>query len=287
MSEPSRHPGGMPIGGRFASTPKTVSGVALGDELADFSAEQIVEGTDWSVASEWTDGPVGHAYLLRHPGERLSLQVDRESGIVSLQDSADDADTDEPPFDERTIDPADSSELERAVHDMLSGLARAKPEAPPMLLEADGRVAMRIALKQIDKEKPAVAVITMRYSDRHSSDSMPDIRPPDGTILEIDTRSGMFHHKVIGGRVMFRANSSWGNSITVNGGDVHIVTDGMSRKVTVDIAPDDPADPPVVTVSREDAEDPRSRIRAYQPGAKVELAAREHGPDQFPEDWGS
>ncbi len=158
--------------------------------------------------------------------------------------------------------------------------------------QADGSVAARKALARIKRDKPPFAELTLEYSRNKKSDDFSDIYPPEGTVLAVTTRSGFYSLPITGGRVVVRAHSMFGNPVDISGGDVHIVTDGNDRKVSVTVNPDDPAHPPNVSIGEQDAAgaaDPgiRTRLRIYdqQAGAIVTPTVRAAGSDDIPTDW--
>lgn len=124
-----------------------------------------------------------------------------------------------------------------------------------------GRVDLRKALAAIKRERPAVAYIFWTHNDRKNDDELPLIEVPDGTVLIIELFSGLPRLHMAAGRVVLRACSVWGNAITVHGGELHVVTDGNNRKVTVNVEPHEDRDPRVTTRA-EDAL-PSSRLRVW------------------------
>ncbi len=158
--------------------------------------------------------------------------------------------------------------------------------------QADGSVAARKALARIKRDKPSVAALTLTYSRNKRSDAFPDIHPPEGTVLAVTTRSGFYSLPITGGRVVVRAHSSFGNPVHISGGDVHIVTDGGRRKVSVTVAPDDPEHPPNVSIGEQDAADAadpdiRTRLRIYDERARAIITptVRVAGSDDIPTEW--
>jgi len=158
--------------------------------------------------------------------------------------------------------------------------------------QADGSVAARKALAQIKRDKPPFAELALEYSRTKKSDDFPDIHPPEGTVLAVTTRSGFYRLPITGGRVVVRAHSAFGNPVDISGGDVHIVTDGGDRKVSVAVNPDDPAHPPNVSIGEQDAADAadpdiRTRLRIYdqQARAMVTPTVRAAGSDDIPTEW--
>lgn len=115
-------------------------------------------------------------------------------------------------------------------------------------LDVTSKTELSRALARIRRERPARAVLTWTHNDRTRATDLPEIAVPEGTILTIIVWSGIPFLHVQSGRVVYRAYSSWGNSITVHGGEVHIVTDGGNRKVTVTVEPTEGKPEPVVTV---------------------------------------
>jgi hypothetical protein len=113
----------------------------------------------------------------------------------------------------------------------------------------DSKTTFAKALTELKREKPERRTIEFHYNARRSNKDLPVIHVPEGTVLTIRTRSGIPSLKVGSGRVVFQAFSSWGNPIDVLGGQVHVCTDGCSRKVTIHIEPAEGLPDPVVTAS--------------------------------------
>jgi len=254
MSAVSRAPAGTPVGGQFA--PST-------------HAE-----TDISLEPETTQTITG--------------------GVLSLADNGDYA-----PLNVRVVHPGDAYGLDDVLTNDGEAMVEFYDARYPHTehgqfrhYQADGSVAARKALARIKRDKPPFAELTLEYSKNKKSDDFPDIRPPEGTVLAVTTRSGFYRLPITGGRVVVRAHSAFGNPVDISGGDVHIVTDGGDRKVSVAVNPDDPTHPPNVSIGEQDAADAadpdiRARLRIYdqQAGAIVTPTVRAAGSDDIPTDW--
>lgn len=279
MTGQGRVQAGVPTGGQFAPGQHAEAATSLSAPQASRSSGWIAPGRmvekDGVTRTEIMRGVNGR--------RRYAMTIDDRRGVVEVHDPK--AGPNSGLIASAAYSAEDFDSKLSAIDEAQLQVEQQEQPEPTMLLRADGRVTMRDALRQLDKERPARAEIVMTYNDKHDDHDMPQIRPPDGTVLIIENRSGFFQHEIVGGRVVVRANSSFGNPIKVRGGDVHIVTDGMSRKVSIDIEPDDPERPPVITIGEEDAADPRSRINAWMYRAKPTLSARSHDSDDAPVGW--
>jgi len=313
MSTLNRAPAGTPVGGQFApsahaetdislepGTPQTVTGgvLSLDDngEFAPINVRVVHPGDAYGLNNVLTnDGEaMVEFYDARYPhteyGQfvsryRLSTLNERAPGIGLDLDGAyrdwsvtgDNCDT--------AIAFATVEVAERR------NTAASTPRATRHY-QADGSVAARKALARIKRDKPPFAELTLEYSRTKKSDDFPDIHPPEGTVLTVTTQSGFYGLPITGGRVVVRAHSAFGNPVHISGGDVHIVTDGGDRKVSVTVTPDDAAHPPNVSIGEQDAADAadpdiRARLRIYdqQANAIITPTVRAASSDDIPTDW--
>lgn len=128
-----------------------------------------------------------------------------------------------------------------------------------------GRVDFRAALSRIARERSAMVDVVWTHNDRKSSENLPDINVPDGTILRLTVFSGLPRLVLTSGRLIFRAHSAWGNALTVQGGHAHVITDGADRKVTINLRPDLDRSAEVTTAAGEVG--PGSRMFVWGPHA--------------------
>ena len=313
MSTLNRAPSGTPVGGQFApsahaetdislepGTPQTVTGGVLSlDDNGEFALINVrvvhpgdaygldnVLTNDGEAMVEFYDARYPHTeygqfvsrYRLSTLNERApGTGLDLDGGIPDWSVTGDNCDT--------AIAFATVEVAERR------NTAASTPSATSHY-QADGSVAARKALAQIKRDKPAFAELTLQYSRTKKSDDFPDIHPPEGTVLTVTTQSGFYGLPITEGRVVVRAHSAFGNPVHISGGDVHIVTDGGDRKVSVTVTSDDAAHPPNVSIGEQDAADAadpdiRARLRIYdqQAHAIVTPTVRTAGSDDIPTDW--
>jgi hypothetical protein len=86
----------------------------------------------------------------------------------------------------------------------------------------DSATEARKALAAIKRDRPPLAALIISYNRRRSLDNFPTVVAPPGSILIVEVHSGIPHVRVVGGRVVYRAASGWGNVIEVERGQVHV-----------------------------------------------------------------
>lgn len=313
MSAGSRAPAGTPVGGQFAPSSHAETDLSL-----EPGTTQSVTGGVLSLADNGDYAPLNVRVV--HPGDAYGLDdvlTNDGEAMVEFYDARY-PHTEHGQFISRyylsTLNeraPGTGLDLDGGIPDWSvtgdncdTAIAFATVEveersnaaaSTPMVFrhyQADGSVAARKALTRIKRDKPPFAELTLTYSRNKKSDDFPDIHPPEGTVLAVTTRSGFYSLPITGGRVVVRAHSSFGNPVHISGGDVHIVTDGGDRKVSVTVAPDDPEHPPNVSIGELDAADAadpdiRTRLRIYdqQANATITPTVRPAGSDDIPTEW--
>lgn len=155
--------------------------------------------------------------------------------------------------------------------------------AQPVYLElgATNSAELRAAARQIREERPALAYLKVweDSSSRKTFTNPPTFRVPDGTVLVVETFSGIPTIKVGSGDVIFRPGSAWGNVAEVSGGRVHIdpkdpsllpaAMHGRQAKVTVNVA-EGHGEPAKVTGTSA-CVGPDARCSVYGPHGRVDL----------------
>jgi hypothetical protein len=313
MSTPIRTPAGTPEGGRFAPSAHAETGIILEPETT-----WTVTGGVLSLDDNGDYAPLNVRVV--HPGDSYGLDdvlTNDGEALVEFYDARY-PHTEHGQFVSRyrlsTLNghaPGTGIDLDGGVPDWSvtgdncdTAIAFATVEvaerpntaaSTPTVFRhypADGCVAARKALAQIKRDKPPFAELTLEYGRTKKSDDFPDIHPPEGTVLAVTTRSGFYRLPITGGRVVVRAHSAFGDPVHISGGDVHIVTDGGDRKVSVTVDPDDAAHPPNVSIGEQDAADAadpdiRARLRIYdqQANAIITPTVRAAGSDDIPTDW--
>jgi len=143
----------------------------------------------------------------------------------------------------------------------------------------------RQALRQIRRERPPVALLQIHHPQgRKSLANFPTVFVDAGTVLIVEVRSGMAMVKVAGGRVVYRPRSSWGNSLEVTGGTVHIDSASTNIKTTLKMDPETGCD--ILITANATTLDPEARFHGYIDGiGRIIPNEAKSGPQGIPASW--
>jgi hypothetical protein len=159
----------------------------------------------------------------------------------------------------------------------------ATTDAQPVYLElgATNSVELRAAARRIREERPKLAYLKVweDSSSRKTFTNPPTFRVPEGTVLVVETFSGIPTIKVGSGDVIFRPGSAWGNVAEVSGGRLHIdpkdpsllpaAMHGRQAKVTVNVV-EGRGDAPTLTGTSA-CVGPDARCSVYGPDGGIDL----------------
>lgn len=107
--------------------------------------------------------------------------------------------------------------------------------ATDLVLNANSPATLRQALAKIRRQKPSTTTIRWSYNKKARDGDLPVIEVPEGTVLMFAIYSDIPFLHLGSGRMVFRALSSWGNSLTVHDGAEAHITTAPGIKVTINI----------------------------------------------------
>lgn len=176
----------------------------------------------------------------------------------------------------------------------------AATDTQPVYLElgATNSGELRVAARRIREERPKLAYLKVweNSSSRKTFTNPPTFRVPEGTVLVVETFSGIPTIKVGSGDVIFRPGSAWGNVAEVYGGRVHIdpkdpsllpaAMHGRQAKVTVNVVAGR-GDAPTLTGTSA-CVGPDARCSVYGPDGRIDIEVCDDVDDEGnPVAWGA